>query len=191
MRILDRLLRAVLVLMVSMACFMGTLAVISLVADCDAYGEHGGELAVRTAITTLQPRHTPEVAAAYAGLFLRAADEHELDPLLLVAIAFRESSLISGVRGALGERGLLQVHGAALLGRPSECSAELLTTSCELRTGAAWLAHSRDVCPGTMWRWVTAYGHGRCLSEAASRQTRGTAVARRYYVQVGGTGWGE
>ena len=71
-----------------------------------------------------------ERAARLAGVFVGAAHETRTDPLLLVAIAMRESSLSERVErlerlGSRGERGLMQCHGAALRARPEACSAEL------------------------------------------------------------------
>lgn len=152
---------------------------------------------IASAIGTLQPAASPSRAFRLAELIVDAAEESDLDPLLVVAIAMRESSFNPAVesltrRGSRGELGLLQVHpknGRALAMRPDDCDRELNTARCQIVTGARWLAYSRSTCPGSTWRWLVSYGTGRCLSEKASRGDRSAAIAASYYVRIGGVSW--
>jgi hypothetical protein len=161
-------------------------------------GDDGEELCdVATAIRTLQPTADLERADRLAEVFHGAGRAYRLDPLLLVALGFRESSLLADVelrrrRGALGELGLMQSHGAALQVRPVDCSHHLVRRGagreglayCQVRTGAAWLAEAREHCGGSMWRWVGAYGMGQCPSEGYARTMRSTQRARELYCRV-------
>lgn len=47
---------------------------------------------------------------AFAGFFFRAARSHGIDPLLLAAIALRESNLDPSAVGPLGTAGIMQLH---------------------------------------------------------------------------------
>lgn len=162
-----------------------------------AYPGDEQEMSVASAIRTLQPMTSDERASQLAGVFVGAGHETRIDPLLLVAIAMRESSLREDVErlerlGRRGERGLLQLmpRGAAVSHRPTECSAELEGAHCQVYTGAMWLAHLRDEqCPGSTWRWVAAYGWSRCPSEREARADRNAAVAASYYSRIGGSEW--
>lgn len=162
-----------------------------------AYPGDEQEEAVAAAIVMLQPATTPERAERLAGVFVGAAHETRLDPLLLVAIAMRESSLREDVErlerlGHRGERGLLQImpRGAAISHRPAECSPDLEGAHCQIYTGAMWLAHLRDEqCPGSTWRWVASFGWSRCPSEREAHADRNANIAASYYSSVGGREW--
>lgn len=152
---------------------------------------------VASAIKTLQPAANEQRANRLAELIVDAATESDLDPLLIVAVAMRESSFNPAVeslmvKGSRGELGLLQVHPKnrrALDMRPDDCDRGLSTARCQIVTGARWLAYSRSTCPGSTWRWIVAYGSGQCVSEKAARINRGAAVAASFYARVGGVDW--
>lgn len=149
---------------------------------------------VALAVQRLQPAADDERAEELAGHFIAAGEETGFDPLLLLAIARRESSLAESVErlerlGSRGERGLLQVHGAALRARPRDCPASLEGARCQVRTGARWLAYVRDRCQGSTWVTVAAYGWSRCPSEGEARRDRNAAIAASYYAMAGGTEW--
>lgn len=161
-------------------------------------GDGGEELRdVATAIRTLQPTADLERADELAEVFHGAGRDYRLDPLLLVALSFRESGLSREVelrhrRGALGELGLMQSHGAALQVRPADCSHHLVRRGagreglayCQVRTGAAWLAEARTHCGGSWWRWVAAYGMRHCPSERYARTMHSTQRARALYCRI-------
>jgi hypothetical protein len=171
------------------AFFMGFLAV--TIGECvscerESYA-HGSELEVFRAVQLLQPAHPPAVAAAWAGVLFEAGVETDIDPLLLTAIAFRESSLRTSVVGDRGEVGPMQLHGAALAHRPSGCDpAEM---SCSIRGGAAVLQWWQAQCSGSWSVWVGAYGLGRCPSEEDAEALGSVRRARALYERIGGRSW--
>ena len=182
---------------VAMATVVTVLAVGRL-----AVGDDGPTLRdVASGIRTLQPNADLERAEELAVVFRDAGHRNNHDPLLLVAISFRESSLLRRVEarrqlGALGEFGLMQNHGVSVGFRPADCDHHLLPTHpersrayCQVQTGAAFLAHAREQCGGSWWRWVAAYGMSSCPSEGYARTVRGAQRANRYYNQIGGTQW--
>jgi hypothetical protein len=133
---------------------------------------------IAAGIVNLQPAADLERATELASVFQAAASRHKLDPLLLVAISFRESSLRRSVEerrklGALGELGLMQSHGAALRFRPADCDRRLVGARCQVETGAAFLSEARRQCGGSWWRWVAAYGMRACPSEERARDMVG------------------
>jgi len=189
----DWLGRALVWVIVGAAAF----AAFGLLQDClcapVAEAEEGESYEVTAAIRTLQPATTPERAARLAGIFEGAGHETRLDPLLLVAIAMRESSLredvLDGrVRGSRGEIGAMQIHGVALRFAPNGCDP-LNDVSCNIRTGARFLAFIRETCNGSWFRWVSAYGRSRCPTEETARTDVTVIVALRYYTEAGGSLW--
>lgn len=149
---------------------------------------------VRDVILELHPEIDSDWADRLAPIIEDAALDHDLDPALLTVLVYRESSFSPEIArlerfGQLGERGLLQVHGAALSYRPEDCSRELATPRCQVQTGARYLAEARRICGGSTWRWVAAYGMSRCPSEDQARDDWSTARARDLYVEVGGESW--
>ena len=167
----------------------------AIARSCEGPALAGDEVeTVAAAIRTLQPATTPERADRLAGIFVGAGHETRIDPLLLVAIAMRESSLSERVEslerlGSRGERGLMQCHGAALRGRPRDCPGDLVGAHCQVYTGAMWLARMRDHCGGSTWVTVAAYGRSRCPSETEARADRNAAIAASHYARVGGGEW--
>ena len=149
---------------------------------------------VAQAVRTLQPGASVERAEELARVIVDAGRETELDPLLITAITFRESSFARSREsleslGERGERGLMQVHGVALRFRPDACPHSLEGAECQIRTGARFLAYCREACPGSQWRWVGAYGMSRCPSEQEAGMMPSVRVVARYHREIGGSGW--
>lgn len=152
-----------------------------------------------SAIKTLQPHKSvvdDDRAEYLARIFAEAGEENEMDPKLLIAISFRESSFHPDFENrkrfgkSRGEIGLMQCHGACLKFRPEDCTKELEGARCQIRTGAKYLAFFRDgPCQGSQWRWVAAYGLGICPSEQAAGLNRGARNAFRFHSKIGGKGW--
>jgi soluble lytic murein transglycosylase-like protein len=154
----------------------------------EAWGNEPDEFAVMRAVQILQPSHAPPVAAAWAGVIYEAGAETGLDPLLIAAIAFRESSLREGVVGDRGEVGPMQLHGAALRHRPQGCDPADIT--CSIRGGAAVLQWWQAECNDPRWAiWIGAYGFGRCPSIEEAEDHRSVRRARELYERVGGERW--
>jgi hypothetical protein len=116
---------------------------------------------------------------SFARLFDQAAVAHEMDPWLLVAMAVRESGLYPHAEGAIGERGLVQLHprgiGARVRfvrnnqyfrqcrARPDGCQAEVLDEGAEHFQG--WLARC-----GSEASALGGYNRGRCGVTGYSRR---------------------
>ena len=158
-----------------------------------AYADEGPLVA---AVRQLQPALGAESVAGYAATIREAGARTDLDPLLLLAVAYRESSLHPDVArcrrtGARGEQGVMQVMpgGYALRWAPDGC--DQCEPVCSIHTGARFLAALREHCGGSTWRWVAAYGHRRCPSEERARADRSTVRARAIYQGIGGESWDE
>lgn len=99
-----------------------------------------------------------EIRKEMAEAIVSAARKHEVPPLLLTTIIYHESTFETSAKGALGEIGLMQVHGLAARG------CDLQTLEGQLDCGAEWLAHFYPKCQ--TWKGaVTAYGtRGSCVA---------------------------
>lgn len=179
---------------IALAAFTATLLVFAFAphVHCD----DDEVVALKTAIVQLQPRVDAMRAFRLAATFAEAGSQNELDPKLLIAMAMRESSLDVKVErlervGKIGEGGLMQIHGAALRLRPSQCDELLTGAYCQITTGARWLAYARSQCGGSTARWVGAYGLGACPSERMAARHRSVLMARHYYDEIGGSQWTE
>lgn len=110
---------------------------------------------------------------AFSGYFAEAGVRYNVDPWLLAAMAFRESSLNPFATGALGERGLLQIHPKSPWGRQvrfvkdsdfrqrclrqtGACQRELIQRATDL------LARSLRLCDGDLVAALGSYNTGRC-----------------------------
>lgn len=83
-----------------------------------------------------------------------AGEWNEPSPSLLLAVSFRESSWKTTAIGALGERGLLQIHGRAARRVRREPLAEF-------RAGAHWMRLAIEQC-SSVERGLFMYATGRC-----------------------------
>ena len=84
--------------------------------------------------------------------------------LMLVAMMHHESRFDSTARGAVGERGLLQVHGVAARG------CELDTIAGQVDCGAVWLMHAYAHCHEDWFGALTAYAAAnKCKPVANSK----------------------
>jgi soluble lytic murein transglycosylase-like protein len=100
-----------------------------------------------------------------------AAEKERLDPLLVAVMISYESSWAVNATGAVGEVGLMQVHGLATEGY------DVSTLDGNLAAGCAWLA-SRVEKYGSLEAGVGAYIG---FSEHAKR--RGEFRVRAYYAE--------
>jgi len=105
-------------------------------------------------------RHRVELATA----FTEAGDKYGIDPLLLVALAFSESSLRVGVVGAKGEQGLMQVMPS----RAGRC--DMATARGQVDCGAAELRKAIDLCGGDIGGGVARYASGRTCAWGEERE---------------------
>jgi hypothetical protein len=181
--------------------FLLVLAVLlCIVIARSAFGECGRT--VWGAIQVLQPwyHRTPSELerARRAGHLLEltigtciAAKVHHIDPLLAVAVAFRESSLIPRVglgaqNGLRGEMGYWQVmpHSTARRFQPNRCSQH--DPKCNAMTALGYMAWLRDTeCANDdPWIWLGAYGRGPCPTPIEARTWSELRVARRHLCTI-------
>jgi len=115
----------------------------------------------------------------------------DIDPLLALSVARRESSLLPRVglgqqNGLRGERGYFQVmpDGAAERYRPNVCSQH--EPKCNAMTALGFMAELRDnVCQSDdPWIWLGAYGRGRCPDAQEARAWDELRLARRFLCDI-------
>lgn len=168
-----------------------------------AYGEEATscESRVHHAIQKLQPWYYQsrdpialsrrgEQLSQLTNAICNASRETKIDPILAVAIAFRESSLHPivgcGERdGKRGERGYFQVMpgGSAEGFAPTDCSQH--EPECNARTALRFMSFLRDKCDNT-WSWVASYGRGvKCPEIKIAREWTEVRVARSYLCKIG------
>ncbi len=148
---------------------------------------------VQAAITRLLrpvPRHRlrrDETALrALSTDIVATAQEYRLDPFLLTAMTYCESTFRADARGSLGERGLVQV------GRGARQGCDLTTDRGQLECGASWLRKGIERC-GSLKGGLTAYARkrGLCTSEPGSRPewavNRRLRMARKLREEFGGS----
>jgi hypothetical protein len=69
---------------------------------------------VIAAILLVHPNPTPSIAKYYATVIVEHAVPADIDPYLLVALAFRESNFNPKAESGVGDYGLLQIRARAL-----------------------------------------------------------------------------
>ena len=84
------------------------------------------------------------VAQEYEIMLIEVAEAEGIDPALFVAMAFLESSFDPKAVGAIGEQGLVQVHGKAKRG------CDLTTPRGQAECGARWLVRVSKDCGGAV-----------------------------------------
>lgn len=157
----------------------------------------GAEQASR-AILSLSPDLDSGRARRLGELFHDAGEESGIDPILLIAISMRESAFLPEVErlellGRRGERGLMQVHGAALTLRPQECPASLEGAECQIRTGAFFLSFVKRLCyarcRGSKSCWVASYGMSRCARPGEADRMKSVRVVRSHWEAISDEPW--
>lgn len=132
--------------------------------------------------------------AAFAGLIVEVARRHELDPLLLAALAMHESGLNPAALGRRREAGIVQLHPRGA-GRDvryvqdaayrERCQSEV--DACQepvLERGATTLARTIEEC-GSLVSGLGAYASGHC-TERGVHPGRVIAERARLRALVGG-----
>lgn len=120
---------------------------------------------VLAAIMWLAPNLGPAVAERYAGLIAGHAEDHRVDPLLVVAIIHTESRFDASARSSTGDYGLMQVHVSKTtyrryLGR----QPLLLDPARNIRLGVRllknWKGYHERACPAGHPYWAH-YKYGK------------------------------
>ncbi|MDC1299971.1 transglycosylase SLT domain-containing protein [bacterium] len=81
---------------------------------------------------------------------------------VILGIAYTESTLRPKIRGDIGERGVMQVHGAAWQ-HCRERLSRLDKTNIEhqLICGTLWFSHMSDLCDGSTFQGMSMYMTGK------------------------------
>lgn len=115
----------------------------------------------------------------FARMIVETANEHDVDPFLIAAMAMRESGFDPFASGAAGERGLVQLHPRGVGARvrfvrsesyrrycthqPGACQREVLEVGVEL------IAKSIEAC-GDVATGLGMYNSGECGENAYARR---------------------
>ena len=107
-----------------------------------------------------------------ATLIVEAARARDLDPYLVAVVVEAESSFREGgPDGAVGEKGLMQVHGEALR-QALKKGYDMDTAWGQLQAGCDHLAERLEECNGRIQRALAAYQTGSCKSQAGGSERR-------------------
>lgn len=98
-----------------------------------------------------------QAAMEIASLVVDVACSNGVDPILLAVFVTVESGWTTNAVGAIGERGLLQVHGVAARGH------DLTTARGQLEAGASWLSRCVRAC-GSLLGGMAMYQSGKCAT---------------------------
>lgn len=100
------------------------------------------------------------------SLFLRYAEDRDVDPGLLYALARQESALYSGAMSPVGAVGLMQLmpataaHTAQKIGDPAPTIGQLVNPEVNVRLGSAYIKSLLDQYSGNRILAAAAYNAG-------------------------------
>lgn len=129
------------------------------------------------------PRHPVRADHNYRSQLVKAFDaaslDVDLDVGLLISIAYHESAFKSNARGRIGEVGIMQTHGLALIGQ------DVSTIDGQIKAGARWLRRCVDECGGSIERGIALYASGyTCEPDAAPGIRRVVASRVRLWREI-------
>jgi len=134
--------------------------------------------AVAAAILSLVPQwrsdESRERADGYAKVIVEecGAVQPPIDPFLVTAIIFRESSFRAKVKGERGEVGLMQIMPRGTLTR-SITTDDLTDARANVRVGVGHLDYWRRTCGADdMEVWLSAYNSGKCKPSGYGKRVR-------------------
>lgn len=134
--------------------------------------------AVTAAILALVPHWKSEKsqvrAEQYATIIVEEcqAVQPPIDPFLVVAIVFKESSFREKIKGKKGEVGLMQIMPRGALTR-TILKGKMQDVRSNIRVGVGHLHYWQTECgPENMDLWLSAYNLGRCKSTKYARRVR-------------------
>lgn len=174
-----------------------TLCLLTLIVGRYAMGETGQDTTVTVlmdGIVKLQPYYYHDERERVEAFRLAhaidvASRAYDIDPLIALAVARRESSLLPAVgsghvRGGERDVGYFQVReGSAAERHCGRCATGDI--ECNARIGLCWLSYVRSVCGSDPWFYIGGYGRGRCPSnrrEAVSWSE--THIARNFFCEI-------
>lgn len=134
--------------------------------------------AITSAILVLMPLWKSdakkEKAQKYAEIIVEEtqAVTPPMDPYLVTAIIFKESSFRAKIKGQKGEVGLMQVMPHAPM-TPKSAKRHLTNARTNIRAGISHLQFWQQKCgPDDMELWVSAYNAGRCKKNKYGKRIR-------------------
>jgi soluble lytic murein transglycosylase-like protein len=134
--------------------------------------------AVTAAVLSVVPHWKTEKAVTrarnYATIIVEESQavQPPIDPFLVVAIIFKESSFRANVKGARGEVGLMQIMPHGTLTR-SITKESMTDVRANIRVGIGHLHYWQERCgPDDMDLWLSAYNAGKCKRTKYSRRIR-------------------
>lgn len=138
------------------------------------------------AITELQPwyRSRPNRARRLASIIHDAAVDHEQNPWIALAMAYKESSFQPGVgelhvTGDLGEEGYFQVMPGGYAMRTCGRGRSMGNARANADTAMCYLGVVQSECDtDDPWQYVSAYGMRRCPRPGEGRSLRPSKRAR-------------
>jgi len=147
-------------------------------------------VAVTAAILTLVPHWKSDThqerAREYATIIVEEtqAVQPPIDPYLVTAIIFKESSFRAHIKGQKGEVGLMQVMPRGAVTR-AVSKEKMVDVRSNVRVGIGHLRYWREHCGfDNMDVWVSAYNLGKC------KRTKYAKRVKRVYCKIkpGGCG---
>lgn len=138
------------------------------------------------AIVELQPwyQRRPRMAKRLALIIHDAATDHDQDPWIALAMAYKESSLSPGVgqlkvTGELGEEGYFQIMPNSYPRRACGKGRSMGNARANADTAMCYLALVREKCStDDPWQYVSAYGMSRCPTPGEGQKLRPSRRAR-------------
>lgn len=163
---------------------------------------------ISEAIKTLQPYYFKEPLTKRKSKFLYdlskairdSTKEFNIDPMIAVSIARRESSLLPSVglgmkqtkfpeRGPVwvgpnDEKGYFQILPDSAVERVCNFNCNQFNPYCNSKTAMCWLNHSREICGSNPWQFVAGYGLPKCVSTEHAKRLYHVRRARNYFVEI-------
>ena len=137
-------------------------------------------------------RNRPRRAERLARIILDAAIDHDQNPWIALAIAYKESSFAPGigrlrVTGELGEEGYFQIMPNSAVRRLCGQGRSMGNARANADTAMCWLSYVRGHCEtDDPWQYVSAYGMRRCPRPGQGRQLRPSRRARKILARMVG-----
>jgi len=105
-------------------------------------------------------------ALKHAPVVVEVAHKYDVDPILIAVQIDVESSWNSKANGAIGEEGLMQVHGIARMG------FDMSTPKGQIEAGVNHLVMWNEKCRGVLEWTLCGYHSGHCRSSKCRGKKR-------------------
>lgn len=108
----------------------------------------------------------------YVAWAVDAAQAHDLDPRLILAVAIRESGMDPAATGSHGEHGVYQLHPRGAGARALRmCRAGAYPLGyCRTYVAAQELSRGLSTCDGSLEQALGYYNSGKCISGRYARK---------------------